>query len=86
MSIVFVSVFGELEKAFIKQYDIKGILTKDSGIEGGVLEKYKAVQESNIKLIVIERPRFTGDLIFNNEEELVEYLICEYNLKMVFFK
>jgi precorrin-6A/cobalt-precorrin-6A reductase len=71
----------DLEKAFIKQYEIKGILTKDSGIEGGVLEKYKAVQESNIKLIVIERPKFTGDLIFNDVESLVEYLIKEYDLK-----
>ncbi|OCB01074.1 cobalt-precorrin-6A reductase [Clostridium beijerinckii] len=69
----------DLEKAFIKQYDIKGILTKDSGIEGGVLEKYKAVEDSNIKLIAIERPSFTGTLIFNKEEELVKYLVKEYN-------
>jgi len=70
----------ELEKAFINQYDVKAILTKDSGIEGGVLEKLKAARECKIKLIVIERPKFIGDLIFNNEEELVEYLISEYNL------
>ena len=54
----------ELEKAFIKQYDVKAILTKDSGLEGGVLEKLKAVRECNIKLIVIEKPKFTYDLEF----------------------
>lgn len=70
----------ELEKAFIHQYNAKAILTKDSGIEGGVLEKYKAVKESNIKLIVIEKPKFNYDLEFNNEENLIQYLIKKYKL------
>lgn len=65
----------ELEKAFINQYNIKAILTKDSGIEGGVLEKLKAIQDCKIKLIVIERPKFNYDLVFNNAESLVEFLI-----------
>lgn len=65
----------ELEKAFIKQYDIKAILTKDSGIEGGVLEKLKAARESKIKLIVIEKPKLTYDLEFNDEEKLIEFLV-----------
>lgn len=65
----------ELEKAFISQYDVKAILTKDSGIEGGVLEKLKAARECTIKLIVIENPKFTYDLVFYDEESLVEFLI-----------
>jgi precorrin-6A/cobalt-precorrin-6A reductase len=65
----------ELEKAFICQYNIKAILTKDSGKEGGVLEKLKAVRECNIKLIVIEKPKFNYDLVFNDEESLVEFLL-----------
>lgn len=67
----------ELEKAFINQYDIKGILTKDSGIEGGVLEKLKAVHECKVKLIVIEKPKFSYDIAFNDEESLVDFLIKE---------
>jgi len=70
----------ELEKAFINQYYVKAILTKDSGIEGGVLEKLKAVRECKIKLIIIEKPKFNYDLVFNNEESLVEFLIKEYKL------
>ncbi|AOR24272.1 cobalt-precorrin-6A reductase [Clostridium taeniosporum] len=64
-----------LEEAFINQYDIKGIITKDSGIQGGVLEKLKAVKKCNIKLIVIEKPKFKYDLEFNDEESLVSFLV-----------
>jgi len=70
----------ELEKAFINQYDVKAILTKDSGIEGGVLEKLKAVRECKIKLIIIEKPKFNYDLVFNDEESLVLFLIKKYKV------
>lgn len=70
----------ELEKAFIHQYDVKAILTKDSGVKGGTLEKYKAAREAGIKLIVIEKPNFIGSVVFTNEEELVDYLKQEYRL------
>ena len=65
----------ELEKAFIKQYDIKAIITKDSGIEGGATEKFKAARESNAKIIIIERPKIKYDIEFNDEEKLVKFLI-----------
>jgi precorrin-6A/cobalt-precorrin-6A reductase len=67
----------ELEKAFIHQYNAKAILTKDSGIEGGVLEKLKAARECKIKLIVIEKPKFKYNLVFYNEEKLIEFLVKE---------
>lgn len=70
----------ELEKAFLIQYNVKAILTKDSGIEGGVLEKLKAASECKIKLIVIEKPKFSYDLVFNDENSLVNFLIQEYKL------
>ena len=68
----------ELEKAFIHQYDVKAILTKDSGIEGGTLEKYKAARDAGIKLIVIEKPSFTGSVVFTKEEELVRHIVIKY--------
>lgn len=71
----------ELEKAFINQYDAKAILTKDSGIEGGVLEKLKAARKANIKIIVIEKPKVEYDIEFNDEKSLVDYLADKYNLK-----
>ena len=71
----------ELEKAFIHQYDAKAILTKDSGIEGGVLEKLKAAREAGIKIIIIEKPKGEYDIEFNDEDSLVDYLVDKYNLK-----
>lgn len=71
----------ELEKAFIHQYDIKAILTKDSGVQGGVCEKLKAAREAGIKIVVIEKHKFDYDVVFNDEESLVEYLAQKYNLK-----
>lgn len=70
----------ELEKAFIYQYDAKAILTKDSGQEGGTLEKYKAAREMGIMLIVIEKPSNVVSDVFTNEEELVKYLVKECSL------
>ncbi len=64
----------ELECAFIKQFDIKAIITKDSGIAGGALEKFRAAQENNIKIIIIKKPEFHYDKVFYDEESLVEFL------------
>lgn len=72
----------ELEKAFIKQFDIKAILTKDSGIQGGVLEKFKAARDSNIKTIVIEKTKFNYEVEFNDEDSLVEFLVVEQKLDL----
>ncbi|WP_294376501.1 cobalt-precorrin-6A reductase [uncultured Clostridium sp.] len=69
----------ELEMGFIKQFDIKAIITKDSGIEGGCLEKFKAVHNLGIKLIVIEKPKFEYDIQFNEEETLIEYIKENYS-------
>lgn len=73
----------ELETAFIKQFDIKAILTKDSGIEGGVLEKFKAARECGINTIVIEKPKFNYDLEFNDSESLVKFLVEENKLQNI---
>lgn len=63
-----------LEKAFINQFHVKAIITKDSGVEGGVLEKLHAARECGIKIIVIEKTKFTYDIEFNDPENLVKYL------------
>ncbi|MCR4924311.1 MAG: precorrin-6A reductase [Lachnospiraceae bacterium] len=50
----------ELNKALIKQYNIKILVTKDSGAQGGFLEKVKAAKDSGCKVIVIKRPMDPG--------------------------
>lgn len=69
----------ELEMGFIRQFDIKGILTKDSGIEGGCAEKFKAAEALGIKLVVIEKPKFNYQLQFNEPESLIEYIAEVYS-------
>lgn len=64
----------ELEKAFIHQFDAKAIITKDSGVEGGVLEKLNAARACGLKIIVIEKTKFEYDMEFNDPENLVEKL------------
>ena len=49
--------FGlELNKALISQYDIKTLVTKESGATGGFPEKVEAALESRIDCFVIGRP------------------------------
>ena len=68
----------ELNKGFIYQDNIKAIITKDSGVQGGVLEKLKAITDTNIKLIVIEKTKIEYGQVFNKEEEIVNYLKIKY--------
>lgn len=68
----------ELNKGFIYQYNIKAIITKDSGTQGGVLEKFKAAIDTNIKLIVIEKPKIDYGKIFNEEKTVIDYLKEKY--------
>ena len=67
---------SQYEGFYIKgnQFDVKAIITKDSGVEGGVLEKLHAARECGIKIIVIEKTKFTYDIEFNDPENLVKYL------------
>lgn len=69
----------ELNKGFIYQDNIKAIITKDSGVQGGVLEKLKASIDTNIKLIVIDKPEIKYGKLFNDEKEIVTYLKINYN-------
>lgn len=64
----------DLERAFIKHYNIKALITKDSGDNGGAYEKFKAARECGAKIIIIEKPHFTYKKVFYSEEDLVNYL------------
>jgi precorrin-2 dehydrogenase/sirohydrochlorin ferrochelatase/precorrin-6A/cobalt-precorrin-6A reductase len=45
----------EMNKAMLKQFNCKYMVTKDSGKEGGVPEKYRAAKDAGAGLIVIGR-------------------------------
>lgn len=65
----------EFNKATILDYDIEGILLKDSGIEGGTLEKIHAAIECGIKIIVLGRKTLDYPITFNNLDFLENYIL-----------
>ena len=64
----------ELNLGFIKEYDAKAIIMKDSGTQGGTEEKLAAAIDRNIYIFVIGRNVTECNNSFNNEEAVVEYL------------
>ncbi|EKO1914068.1 cobalt-precorrin-6A reductase [Clostridium botulinum] len=64
----------ELNKAFIKDYDAKALILKDSGPQGGTKEKILACLECDIYALVIRRKKINYEREFNNIEDLVEYI------------
>jgi precorrin-6A/cobalt-precorrin-6A reductase len=91
-----IAIKGPFSKKFnlnlIKEFNIKAMLLKDSGIEGGTLEKLDVITElntndnlnsdnnsisydNNMYGIVIKREKIDYDLVFNNEKELINYLL-----------
>lgn len=69
----------ELNRAFIREYDAKGILLKDSGREGGTEEKIRAALDEGISVFVIDRKKMNYKNVFYDKEELVNYIV---NLKL----
>lgn len=65
----------ELNKAFIKDYNIEAILLKDSGVEGGTIEKLEASMECDKKIILIGRPKVEYPIIFKDLNLLEEYIL-----------
>ncbi|MBS7007394.1 precorrin-6A reductase [Anaerostipes sp.] len=47
---------AELNTAMLRQYNCRWMVTKDSGKEGGFLEKQKAARQAGARLLVIGRP------------------------------
>ncbi|MGK0465116.1 cobalt-precorrin-6A reductase [Clostridium sp.] len=68
----------DLNCSFIKEYDAKAIILKDSGVQGGTEEKLKAAIDLGITAFVIDRSKVTYENSFNNEDELVEYIKKTY--------
>ena len=57
----------------LKQYDIKTLVTKDTGGYGGFREKAEAAREAGAALLVVERPRNeTGDTLEEIQARLRE--------------
>lgn len=60
----------DLNRAMLKQYHIRYLVTKDGGRAGGFEEKAAAAREAGAELVVIGRPPETGDSL----EEILFWL------------
>lgn len=67
----------EMNLACIRQYEIRTLVTKDSGAAGGVEEKLAAARAAGIKSIVIGRP---GEEAGDDFETLTGKLCAAYRL------
>lgn len=65
----------ELNCSFIKEYDAKAMLLKDSGVQGGTEEKIRAAIDMGIYACVIDRKNMEYKRPFYTEKELVKYLL-----------
>jgi precorrin-6A/cobalt-precorrin-6A reductase len=61
----------EFEKALIREFDIKYLVTKESGAEGGVMEKAEAAAQCGVEVVMIRRPVREAEDIFYNMDELI---------------
>ncbi|MBC2582196.1 cobalt-precorrin-6A reductase [Clostridium sp. DJ247] len=68
----------DLNCAFIKEYNAKAMILKDSGVQGGTEEKLKACIDNNIWAFIIDRQEKIYNNSFNDVELLVKYLYNSY--------
>lgn len=65
--------FGkEINNGIIKEYKIRAIITKDSGLEGGIKEKIESALENDINVIVISKPKVEYKNFYESIDDLVE--------------
>lgn len=64
----------EDNKEVIEKYSIGVLVTKDSGVLGGVLEKLKAARQERCQVVVIERPKGLAVKGYQRIEDLLEAL------------
>ncbi len=58
----------KLSRALYEELDIKYLVLKESGEEGGSLEKIEAARETGVEVIMIDRPsKPDAELFFNHE-------------------
>lgn len=68
----------ELNCGFIKQFHAKAMILKDSGLEGGTLEKIKSCIKCNIYAFVIKRSSIKYQKVFYEENSLINYITKNY--------
>jgi precorrin-6x reductase len=59
----------------IKKHKVKYLVTKDSGVNGGCIEKSQAAKEMKIELIIIDRPMSLYNHVYYSDEKIIDEII-----------
>jgi len=62
----------EVNKALIKSFNIKYLVTKNSGEEGGIKEKIEAAEERGIKIIILDKPKVDYPNKYESINKIIE--------------
>jgi precorrin-6A/cobalt-precorrin-6A reductase len=64
-----------INDALIDAYNVEAILAKDSGVEGGTVEKIEAALRNDIKIIVLERQKTDLPNTFYDMKEFSQHCL-----------
>ena len=71
--------FGiDINNGIIKEYKIKVLITKDSGLEGGMQEKIESALINDVKVIVVRRPEINYGKEFNDIQKMMDFIRLNY--------
>lgn len=65
----------EFNRAIMDNYGIRYLITKESGQEGGELEKVRASLASGREVLVIERPHMDYERVYYEIDEMIEFIV-----------
>lgn len=73
-----VAIYGggskEFNKALFAEYNAQIVIMKDSGKQGKTEEKIEAALELGMKIVIIDRIQKEYDHLFENEQEVVDFV------------
>ena len=64
----------EFNKALFAEYNAQIVIMKDSGKQGKTKEKIEAALELGMKIVIIDRIQKEYDHLFDNEQEIVDFV------------
>lgn len=64
----------EFNVALIQTFNIKFLVSKDSGDEGGMNEKMEAAAQAGVQVIIIQRPTLCYPRVFTDYNEMIQQL------------
>ncbi len=64
----------EENRAVIRKFKIGVLVTKDSGVAGGLPEKVEAARLENCRIVIVRRPNHASGAIYENISDLLQAL------------